>query len=91
MGARTDKADASPVLGDGINEYPVRFQVAVAEAPEVPKQGMIAASGRQGLARAEQVDGGAQLGQVLAAALHPLHVLAEAAGDGGRPHRPSER
>ncbi len=91
MGAGADKVDTFSVIRKGVDEQLVRLEMAVAEALEVPEQGVVTVTGGQGLARAEQIDGGAQLGQILAAALHPLHVLAEAVGDGGSPHSPSER
>lgn len=64
----------------GVNENPIRFDVAVARAAPISPQCMISMPGSQSLALRKLPDNLLELGNIFASLCHPPHVLDEPSG-----------
>ncbi len=73
---------------DGVDQNPIRFDMAVPAASELTAQRMILVIAWQRLPFHEQIEDSAQVAKILATPPHPLHVSLELATAAEGPHKP---
>src|SRR5947199_10300452 len=88
MGPRALEKNMGAILCQGIDQNPVRLDMAVAAAHEVPAQRMIFVMRRQRFAFNQEVEYDREFGQLLSTPLGALHVFLELAGAAEGSHRP---
>ena len=88
MRAGAFKANVGILFCEGINQNPVRLDVAIVAAGKIPTQRMVSIFRRQGFSLDQQVHDCPKFREVFAAFIRELHVLLELAGTAECPHMP---
>lgn len=88
MGTSAFQADVLAIFCKGVNQEPVRFNMAVTAAGKISAQWVILVWGRQFFTGDEQIENSFELIQSLAAFAGALDVFFELRGAAEGPHKP---
>ena len=88
MRAGAFKADVRVIFGEGINQHPIRLDVAVAAAGKISAQRMILEFRRQWFAVNQQFQHSLELRQIPASLAGAFDIFLELAGAAESSHKP---